>query len=175
MQRVGFGMDSLVGKLAGPQAFRSVATGAGIGAVFGLVSVLFNGGRETLDDQQVPHDFLKMDDTFVDSLVMLKPYANWEPQAFRSLVQLCDVLAYYFVMSSDRATIQPKFQILALKAKRQIQSHVTKLIDRVSKGLPEESQSATENRDAFLTIVDSYVDNIQTECMENARFIGEVS
>ena len=166
-------MDILVQKMMNPDNVRSVLTGAGIGAALSMASLVLTGGRETLDDQSVPHDYLKMDQTFLDSLIVMKPYAQWNEECFRNLIQLCDTLAYYFVMSSDRETMQPKFQILSLKAKRQIQQQVATLIDAVSKGIPEEAQTATENRDAFLNIVDSYVDNIQTECMEKARFIGD--
>jgi hypothetical protein len=165
-------MRHLIEHLVSPASVMTVLNGAAFGGVAALVSLAFAARKETLIEFKVPHDYLKLDSTFMDSIVTLKAYAEFDMPSFVTMIRLSDTLAYYYVKVSNPDTVNITYQHYSLAAKRELQNAVTELVSKVCAALPEETQVATENRDAFLTMVDSYVDNIQTECIEKARFIG---
>ena len=127
---------------------------------------------ETLDDVPVRSDYVSTDGLFRDALVMLKPYRHWGEPDYDATVKYSDALAYYFVMVTGDGPVNLRMQHYSLHAKRQIGYHARRLVDRVCQNNPEETQIADDNYNALMTIVDSYVDNIQTECIDNARNVG---
>lgn len=164
-------MNSIFEKV-GPEMLQQAAGFAAAGAVVGMVVHLARPIKEDLNDIPVRSDFLSTDSSFVDAILMLKPYRSWDTESFDGIVSRSDALVFYMMKVSDtEGKIDLKMQFYALAAKRQIQELSHKLVDKVSRHMPEESVVAKENMDALLTVVDTYLDNIQTESIENAKNI----
>jgi hypothetical protein len=164
-------MDSLLNKM-GPKMMQQMVSFAAMGAVLGAVAHIASPTKEDLNDVPVRSDFLSTDTSFIDAILMMKPYRPWDVEAFDGIIKRADALVYYMMRVSDtNDKIDLKMQFYALAAKRQIQELAQKLIDKVSRHMPEESVVAKEHMDALLTVVDTYLDNIQTESIENAKNI----
>lgn len=163
-------MESLVQNIN----WQKVATGAVVATGLVAGSFLLRPERETLTDLTVRTDYLCNDSLFVDAVLMLKPYRAWAPEDFDKMVRSCDSLAFYAQRASVQDTSSPslRIQLYALHEKRVIDSSLAKLIDLVCRHMPEERAVAADNRDALLTLVDSYVDSIQNDCRDRARFVG---
>lgn len=155
------------------ETVRKILLGSLVGGGLVLGSFVMSPTTETLSDISVRSDYLRTDSLFVDAVVMLKPYRDWDQQKnFDRLVELCDRLAFYLQQASD-TTVAPELRLqhYSLNTKREIAVVAENIVQRVSSISPEEAEVAKDNKDALLTVVDTYVDSIQNECRDNARRI----
>ena len=107
--------------LLSPKVLQQVLIFAAIGGLFGLFSHIVSPQRETLQDVPVRSDFVGTDDSFVDAILMLKPYRAWDAAKFDMIVERADALAFYLMRVSDPdGPVDLKMQFYALAAKRQI-------------------------------------------------------
>ena len=148
-----------------------------LGGLVGVSSVLafssFKANPEKLSDLTVRTDYVSSDQSFVDAVVMLKPYANVAPEDFENMVKQCDNLAYYLIQLSGDGPVMLRYQHYSLHSKRLIELYARRLIDKVCRKNPDESQIAQDNFNALMTIVDIYVDDIQNQCIENAKRVND--
>lgn len=153
------------------ETVRKILLGSLVGGGFVLGSFVMSPSTENLSDIPVRSDYLRTDSLFVDAVVMLKPYRDWGQQDnFDRLVQLCDRLAFYLQQASDREAVpELRLQHYSLNTKREIAVVAENIVKKVSSISPEEAEVAKDNKDALLTVVDTYVDSIQNECRDNAR------
>lgn len=154
--------------------WQKLAAGAVVATGLVAGSFLLRPERETLDDLTVRTDYLSNDSLFVDAVLMLKPYRSWSEKDFDTMVRSCDALAFYAQRAGADDVTSPdlRIQLYALHEKRVIDSSLAKLVDIVCRNMPEERAVANDNKDALLTVVDTYVDSVQNDCRDRARFIG---
>lgn len=161
----------LQGMMRGP-GLQTMATAGLVVGGLAAGSYLLCPEREQLTDIPVRTDYLANDSLFVDAVLMLKPYRAWAEEEFDKMLTACDSLAFYAQSAATDTEAPMRTQLYALHQKRVIDSCAAKLLDVVCRHMPEERALATDNRDALLTVVDSYVDSVQNDCRDRARFVG---